>query len=141
MKRQNITILLNTEVKFIKKDNDTMELSLSDDTTLWTNAVLVATGRKPELGSLKLNNADITVDNDGLIKVNESYQTTQSHIYAVGDIIGNAALTPVAICEGRIVDEQLFADTVTQELDYDLIPTAIFGSPSISTCGFLTKKQ
>ena len=58
------------------------------------------------------------------------------HIYAVGDVIGRPALTPVAIRAGRHVAEFLFNGAASAAIDYSQIPTVVFSHPAIATVGY-----
>ncbi|WP_017325480.1 glutathione-disulfide reductase [Synechococcus sp. PCC 7336] len=94
---------------------------------------LAATGRKPNLEGLGLDNTAVEVV-EGAIAVNEFSQTREPHIFAVGDCTDRVNLTPVAIDEGRA-----FADThfggKSRQTSYDNIPTAIFTTPEAGTVG------
>ena len=57
------------------------------------------------------------------------------HIYALGDVTGRAALTPVAVAAGRRTADRVFGGMAGRHLDYANIPTVIFSHPPIGTCG------
>ena len=63
-----------------------------------------------------------------------------SGVYAIGDVTGRAALTPVAIAAGRRLSDRLFGGKRDRHLDYDLIPTVMFTHPPIGTVG-LTESE
>ncbi len=100
---------------------------------------LFATGRQPNIQDLKLENINLNLRDDHSIIVNKTYQTHIDHIYAVGDVIGGPQLTPLAIAQGHIVADNLFAGT-KRTLNSTLIPTAVFCEPNIATVG-LTEEQ
>jgi glutathione reductase (NADPH) len=56
-------------------------------------------------------------------------------VYAVGDVTGRAQLTPVAIAAGRRLSDRLFGGQADRHLDYENIPTVVFGHPPIGTVG------
>ena len=60
-------------------------------------------------------------------------------IYAIGDVTGRAQLTPVAIAAGRRLADRLFGGQSERHLDYDNIPTVIFGHPPIGSVGLSEK--
>ena len=70
----------------------------------------------------------------GAIAVNEYNQTSEAHIYAVGDCTDRINLTPVAINEGRAFADTHFGDKPRQ-MSYENIPTAIFTTPEAATVG------
>lgn len=97
--------------------------------------ILLATGRSPNTARLNLDTLGIKTSSErGAIVVNERYQTTLPHIYAVGDVIDRMQLTPVALAEAMRVVEQL-CGTPLPPLDYDLVPTTVFSHPNIATVG------
>ena len=71
----------------------------------------------------------------GTIIVDAHYRTTETSIFAVGDVIGGEELTPVALAEGMAFARRNFGD-LQQDVDYDFIPTAVFCQPNIGTVGF-----
>jgi glutathione reductase (NADPH) len=113
-------------IKVITKDEE--------ETTIIADAAsLSATGRSPLLENLGLENTQVEVVN-GAIAVDEYSQTSEAHIYAVGDCTDRINLTPVAIKEGRA-----FADThfggQSKQMAYDNVPTAVFATPEAATVG------
>lgn len=95
---------------------------------------LAALGRKPNLDNLGLENAGVKVVK-GAISVNESSQTSQENIYAVGDCTNQGAnLTPVAIKEGRIFADTMFGSKEAM-MNYENIPSAVFSTPELATVG------
>ncbi|MEY2856349.1 MAG: glutathione-disulfide reductase, partial [Cyanobacteriota bacterium] len=102
--------------------------------TIIADAVsLSATGRKPDLANLGLENTGVEIVN-GAVAVDEYNKTAEDHIYAVGDCTDRINLTPVAINEGRA-----FADThfggQSRKMSYENIPTAVFTTPEAATVG------
>ena len=65
----------------------------------------------------------------------EWQKTNVDHIFAIGDVTGREALTPVAIAAGRRLADRLYNDMSDRRLEYDTIPTVIFTHPPIGTVG------
>ena len=92
-------------------------------------------GRTPNTSGLGLERQSVQVDpNHGGIVVNDQHETSQAGIFAVGDVLGRAQLTPLAIRAGRSLADRLF-DQRDVAVNYDLIPTAVFTTPPIGTVG------
>ncbi|NJL02611.1 MAG: glutathione-disulfide reductase [Spirulinaceae cyanobacterium SM2_1_0] len=109
------------------------------DTDVVVDAVgLAATGRRPNLDNLGIENTQVEIQ-AGAIAVNERSQTAEPHIYAVGDCTDRVNLTPVAIAEGRALADTIFGGKSVQ-MAYDNIPTAIFTTPEAATVG-LTEEE
>ncbi len=103
--------------------------------TLDADLVLYATGRTPKTADLGLETVDVALNERGGIVVDEFYRTSVPGIYAIGDVIDNVQLTPVAIAEGMCVSANLFTDRPDSNVDYENIPTAVFCQPNIGTVG------
>lgn len=104
------------------------------------DCVLWAIGRGPNTEGLGLDRAGVATDDDGFIPTDEWQRTNVEHIFALGDVTGRAALTPVAIAAGRRLADRLYGGMQDRHLDYELIPTVIFSHPPIGTVG-LTEHQ
>lgn len=104
------------------------------------DAVLWAIGREPNVEGLDLGNAGVTSDDRGFVATDKMQQTNVEHIFALGDVTGRTALTPVAIAAGRRLADRLYGGMDGRHLDYDLIPTVVFSHPPIGTVG-MTEAQ
>lgn len=111
-----------------------INVTLSNGVVAPYGAVMFATGRKPNVEGLGLGEIGVRLNASGAIAVNDYSQTSVPNIYAVGDVTGRAALTPVAIREGWYVAETLFNDN-PQTVDHSLIGTAVFAEPEVATIG------
>ncbi len=100
------------------------------------DAVIWAIGRGPNSGGLGLEALSVAMDRAGHIVVDELQQTSVPALYAIGDVCGQAQLTPVAIAAGRRLVDRLFGGPVDAKVDYSLIPTVVFAHPSpVATVG------
>ena len=105
-----------------------------DLTGIDAELAMSAIGRAPASGGMGLVDAGVTLDGRGAICVDAYSQTSVPWIYAVGDVTGRVALTPVAIREGHAVADTLFGDRPTA-VRYDAIPTAVFAQPPAASVG------
>lgn len=99
------------------------------DTIVW------AIGRGPNTATLDLAKAGVHTNEKGFVSTDELQQTNVENIYALGDVTGRAALTPVAIAAGRRLADRLYGGMDGRHLDYRLIPTVVFSHPTIGTVG------
>jgi glutathione reductase (NADPH) len=140
MQHHGIRMLMISEPPLIEKTADGLKVTLGGkhNEIIVVDTILAATGRKPKLKNLGIENAGVEVNN-GAIAVDQYSQTNQENIFAVGDCTDRMNLTPVAINEGRA-----FADThfggKSRTMAYDNIPTAVFSTPEAATVG-LTESQ
>jgi len=102
-------------------------------------AVMFATGRRANIHGLGLDKAGVELTPDNYIAVDAYSKTSVDSIYAVGDVTGRAALTPVAIREGQAFAETLFGGRPTAA-DLSLLPTAVFAEPEVGVIG-LTEEE
>ncbi|GLA10404.1 glutathione reductase, partial [Aspergillus niger] len=115
------------------------------------NELLWAVGRTPEIEGLDLRVPGVECRQSGHIIVDEFQNTNAKGIYAIGDVTGQAELTPgkfspiwsyLAIAAGRQLASRLFGPREMQDarLSYENIPTVVFAHPEVGTVG-LTEPQ
>jgi glutathione reductase (NADPH) len=132
--QRGIRLALGVTVERFERTADGTVATLSDGTTITTDAVLVATGRHPNTRDLGLEAAGVAVDPLGAVIVDGYSRTLTPSIYAVGDVTNRANLTPIAIREGHAFADTVFGGKPTM-VDHSLIPTAVFSTPEIGVVG------
>ena len=141
LSKKGLDLQFNSDIRRIERQADgSLLATLNDGRQLTTDCVFYATGRRPMLDDLGLENVDIQLDERGFIQVNERYETSTPSILALGDVTGGMALTPVALAEGMAVARRLFKPEEYRPVDYQNIPTAVFSLPNVATVG-LTEEQ
>lgn len=139
--KKGLDLQFNSDIAAIERQADgSLRASLRDGRVLEADCVFYATGRRPMLDGLGLENAGVALDARGYIAVDDEYRTSVPSILAIGDVIGRVQLTPVALAEGMAVARRLFRPEEYRPVDYTLIPTAVFSLPNIATVG-LTEQQ
>jgi dihydrolipoamide dehydrogenase len=140
LQRQTIEVRTGTKVDQVKISGGKVQVTLSGSDRqdeLTVEKVLVAAGRVPQLESLNLKAAGITVEK-GAVKVNEKMETSVSGIYAAGDVCGGYQLASVAYHEGAIAAAN--ANGSSLESDFKEMPYCIFTNPEVAGVG-LTEEQ
>ncbi|GHA28984.1 glutathione-disulfide reductase [Devosia pacifica] len=137
--RRGIKLIYETNLLEIRKSGDDLTAVFSDGIEAPFGAIMFGTGRRANTEGLGLDTVGVELNEDGTIPVDTYSRTTCPSVYAVGDITGRAALTPVAIREGAAFAETLFNDNPT-EVDLSQLATAVFADPEIGTIG-LTEKE
>jgi glutathione reductase (NADPH) len=136
MRAEGITLVSSANPAALRRAGDGLELELYDGRRFdGFDCVLWAIGRRPSSASLELARAGVALYDDGVVITDRFQGTNVPGIYAVGDVTGREALTPVAIAAGRRLADRLFGGQPERHLDYLLIPTVIFSHPPIGTVG------
>ena len=142
LRNRSLSVRLNTKVVAMKELDSTIEVQfVENDHTLPKEKfekVLVAVGRIPNSKGVGLENTKVEVDENGFIKVNEQRRTTDSVIFAIGDVVGEPMLAHKATHEGIVVAEAI--DGVKTSFTPQAIPAVVFTDPEIAWCG-LTEIQ
>ena len=134
MRDTGVRIRNNETFERVETFDDHVMVHLKSGKQLKSDVLLWANGRSGNTEGLGLENTGITADQRGQISVNEHFQTSQPHIYAVGDVIGIPALASAAYIQGRFAARHLGNGDAAQFLVQD-IPTGIYTSPEISSLG------
>lgn len=109
--------------------------------TIETNAVLIATGRKPNTEGLNLAAAGIELDGHGYIQVDQELKTNVPHIWALGDINGGPQFTYISLDDFRIVKNQLIGKNQYSSIAArKSFPTCVFVSPPLAHVGLSEKR-
>ncbi len=135
LRKSGIDLRFEVNVASIERGASGLQLQLTDGTSLETDVVLYATGRRPHLQGLGLENVNVQLTGSGTIAVDHEYRTSEPSVFALGDVIGGMELTPVALAEGMAFARREFGG-LENAVDYDFIPSAVFCQPNIGTVGF-----
>ena len=129
-------ICLETKVTAMKENKNAIELTFDGKhppKSKRFDKVLVAVGRRPNSSELHLEKAGVQMDQRGFIIVDQNFQTSNSKIYAIGDVIGNPMLAHKAMHEGVVLADRLAGkDNVFEPR---AIPAVVFTDPAIAWAG------
>ncbi|KAF6040929.1 GSR [Bugula neritina] len=121
--------------KVEKKSEDLLTITTNEGVIDDVDCLIWAVGREPNTAKLGLDTTGVKTDSKGHVIVDDYQNTNVPGIYAVGDVIGKALLTPVAIAAGRRLAHRLFNNESDLKLSYDNIATVVFSHPIIGTVG------
>lgn len=137
LRNEGINIVTDLLFKKVYEENNRKYVTILKDGNehiFEGDQLLVATGRIPNSDNMDLEKAGVKVDEKGFITVNDYLQTTNSNIYAAGDVIGNYMLVTVGAHEGSIVAENAIHNNIRKP-NYKAVPHAIFTSPQVASVG------
>lgn len=103
--------------------------------TIRADAILVTVGRRPNTDGLNADKAGVKTNPKGYVLVDSQLRTSNKHVFAVGDVVGQPFLAHKATMEGLTAAEVIGGEPV--EVDYRAMPSAIFTEPEIATVGLL----
>jgi len=137
MKKKGVKIVTNAKVlpETLTKDNGvkiSAELK-GESKDFEAEKILVSVGRQANVEGIGLENTEIQLEK-GFIQTNEYFQTKESHIYAIGDVIGGLQLAHVASHEGIVAVEHI-ANENPHPIDYTLVSKCIYSSPEAASVG------
>ncbi len=139
MQKKGINIHYQTEIQAIHSLDKGYRCELNQGEPLLVDEVMFATGRKPLTMNLGLQNTGVKLQSSGTIIVNEQFQTDETSIFALGDVIGTPELTPVALEQAMVFVDQQYGSK-QRRMTYDAIPTTVFCQPNMATVG-LSEEQ
>lgn len=142
LKRQGFKFHMNSKVTQAKTMAKSIKVELEakgEKESLTCDRLLVCVGRRPLTQGLGLSETGVKTDPEtGQIKVDASYRTNISSIYAIGDIIAGPMLAHKASAEGIAAAECIAG--LPGEVNYDTIPSIIYTWPEVASVG-LTEEQ
>lgn len=136
MARSGIELVTGVTPSALEKTPDGIKVLANDGREFGEFDVVVwAIGRAANTNSLNATAAGIEMDARGFIPTDDFQKTNVDHIFALGDVTGRDALTPVAIAAGRRLADRLYNGMTDRRLEYHTIPTVVFSHPPIGTVG------
>ena len=147
MEKRGMTFIMQAALKSAKETADGSQVTVAYErkgkvTEEVFDAVLIATGRKPNVEGLGLENAKVEYSEKGIVVSSSTYQTssvsidyTTSHIYAIGDVNANTMLAHAAIAQGiKAVDHIMGKEN---NIFTGIMPAAVFTDPEVASVGGL----
>ena len=127
-----VTLHMQERVAEIRREENSTLTLLESGKQIRTDVVLYAQGREPNSSSLNAERAGILSKN-GWIEVNQHFQTSVPHVFAVGDLIGRPALASTGMEQGRVAI--LYAFDGEKHASAENLPMAVYTIPEISYVG------
>lgn len=136
LEKKGIVFCLNAKVQSIREGKVVYRDAVSSELhSLEADAVLLATGRKPNTAGLNLQVAGVKVNERGAIIVDGHLRTTNPNIRAIGDVKGGLQFTYISLDDYRIIREDLFGNGGRNLNDREPVSYSVFIDPPLSRIG------
>ena len=113
LKERGVKLLLSTKINSVRDEEAKTIVSVKTpegDEKISADAVLVATGRRPNVNDLNLEAAGVELTPSGAVRTDEFLQTNVPGIYAMGDVVGGLQFTYISLDDFHIVKSQILGD-------------------------------
>jgi len=136
LRQQGIAVRFGCRLQALERRDGGIGVQLQDEPAgAAFDSVLFATGRAPSTRGLGLEAVGVALDEQGAIVVDAFQDSSVPGISAVGDVTGQAMLTPVAIAAARRLMDRLYGGQPEARLDYDNVPSVVFSHPPLGSVG------
>ena len=132
--KRGIKVLKSTKILKLDKNKVYIEKEGKQE-VLTSDAILVATGRRPNVKPLQVERAGLELTERGAIKTNEHLQTNKENIFAMGDVVGGLQFTYISLDDFRIVKDYLYGKGERTTLNRGVVPYTVFLDPPLSRVG------
>lgn len=135
--RDGVSVRVGVQAREVRRDGAETVVTLDDDTTLRTDVVVLAAGRRPRTAGLNLEGVGVDVEPTGAPAVDKHCQVTEG-LWAVGDVTNVAMFTHVAKYQGRLVAAGILGRP--RAADYTAVPRVVFAEPEIAAVGLTAER-
>lgn len=138
LKQRGASVVTGVKVLMVNQKNGYGEVKVSrgEEEMLYpAEAVLIATGRKPNTKDLNLEAAGVEVTSRGAVVTDDSLRTTAGHIFAMGDVRGGLQFTYISLDDFRIVRSAVLGDGSYTLKERGAVPYSVFLNPPFSRVG------
>lgn len=135
---EGVTVV-NARATAVASRDGTKIVQTDKGTTAEGDEILVATGRSARVDKLDLSTADIELDGNGSIKVDETLRSTNRQVFAAGDVAGGPQFVYVAAAQGHLAAQNALRGG-HDAMDYRGLPDVVFTDPQLASAG-MTEAQ
>ena len=142
LKKAGMNFKLGYEPQKLEKKDSKIIIHLKKGTkqeTVEADALLLSVGRRPNLKELDLDKAQVAYTDKGVV-TNAKLQTSQKHIYAIGDVTGPPFFTHLAENHGRTVLRNIAIPFFQKKRSQQPIPRVTYTDPEIASIGLLKEE-
>jgi len=130
---EGIRIITAAQVAGVRREGDARQIALADGRTVECERILIATGRRPVVHGLGLEEAGVEFGKQG-IGIDRRLRTSQKHIYAIGDVCGPYQFTHMAEYQAGVALANIVFRT-PKKTDYRVVPRVVYTDPEVASVG------
>jgi pyruvate/2-oxoglutarate dehydrogenase complex dihydrolipoamide dehydrogenase (E3) component len=130
---EGIRIITAAQVAGVRREGDARQIALADGRTVECERILIATGRRPVVHGLGLEEAGVEFGKQG-IGIDRRLRTSQKHIYAIGDVCGPYQFTHMAEYQADVALANIVFRT-PKKTDYRVVPRVVYTDPEVASVG------
>ncbi|MGC0420561.1 NAD(P)H-quinone dehydrogenase [Embleya sp. AB8] len=134
-RRRGMRVMSRSRAESVKRDGDSVIVTLTDGQIIEGSHCLVAVGAIPNTAGIGLEEAGVFLKDTGHVRVDRVSRTTANGVYSAGDCTGVFALASVAAMQGRIAMYHMLGDAVAP-LNLKAVSSNVFTDPEIATVGY-----
>ncbi|MFI6981740.1 NAD(P)H-quinone dehydrogenase [Embleya sp. NPDC050154] len=134
-RRRGMRVMSRSRAESVKRDGDSVIVTLTDGRIVEGSHCLVAVGAIPNTAGIGLEEAGVFLKDTGHVRVDRVSRTTANGVYSAGDCTGVFALASVAAMQGRIAMYHMLGDAVAP-LNLKAVSSNVFTDPEIATVGY-----
>lgn len=143
MLKDGIEIYEETNLYKVAKNGSKIDLFLESgghEFILSSSHLLVATGRTPNTEKLDLDNANIQYNEKGFILTDDTMQSSNKLVYALGDVAGKGLFTHLAAYQASIFIKRVLFGSIFAKASYHALPWATYTNPELAQIGLTEEK-
>jgi dihydrolipoamide dehydrogenase len=133
-RQRGVAVHTGVEVKGHARGGSTTTVSFGDGQSVTVDAVVLAVGRYPVTDDLLVEGTGVTLDDHGFVIVDRLMRTTESGVWAVGDVVNTPQLAHVGFAEGILTVRGILGEPA-EPIDYSRVPWCIYSHPEVAYAG------
>ncbi len=142
LREEGLQIVTGAQARSVRREGAGVALVIQrhgSSRTFTAEKLLVATSRRPNTQDIGLERVGVTLDETGVVRVDQHLRTSVAHIWAAGDVIGRETesqmATPIGAHDGKIAAHNALSGESLREVDHTVIPRTIFTDPQVAVVG------
>ena len=134
-KKRGITVKTGVQVTGHEPGDGATTVAYGDGDGVEVDLVVMSVGRRPASDTLGLDGSTVSVDDRGFIEIDDRCRTTETGVWAVGDVVATPQLAHVGFAEGMLAIKDILGED-PMPIDYSRVPWCIYSHPEVAFAGY-----